>query len=72
MIREHHRQTDFLQSLILLCENEQAGELLNRLDHARHEDLIMRVAVLLSILPYGFADSSAAARRARVATRPTR
>jgi hypothetical protein len=50
MIKEHHRQADFLQSLILLCEFDQASELLSRMGQARHEDRIMRVAVLLSIL----------------------
>lgn len=50
MNKEHHRHADFLQSLIVLCECEQADELLSRIGQARREDRIMRVAVLLSIL----------------------
>jgi hypothetical protein len=50
MIKEHHRQADFLQSLVVLCECEQADELLNRIGRARREDRIMHAAVLLSIL----------------------
>ena len=50
MIKEHARQTDFLQSLMLCCEGESARELVRRLAKARREDRVMRIAVLLSVM----------------------
>jgi hypothetical protein len=48
MIKEHARQTAFLHSLVLCCEGEHARELLRRLSKARHEDRVIRCAVLLA------------------------
>lgn len=49
MIKEHGRQTAFLQSLMLCCEGEPARRLLGRLAKARREDRVMRVALLLAV-----------------------
>lgn len=50
MIKEHVRQTDFLQSLMVGCEGELARQLARRLTEARREDRVMRIAVLLSVM----------------------
>jgi hypothetical protein len=55
VIREHARQTAFLQGLMLCCEGEAARQLIRRLAKARHEDRVIRIAVLLAALAGGAA-----------------
>ena len=50
MNKEHFRQAAFLQSLLLLCSSQQAAQLRGRIAQARHEDRVMRLAVLIAIL----------------------
>lgn len=51
--KEHSRQTEFLHSMILRCDCEHARELLHRMAHARHEDRVLRRAILIALVIMG-------------------
>jgi hypothetical protein len=51
--KEQTRQTEFLHSMILRCDCEHARDLLQRMAHARHEDRVLRRAILIAVVVMG-------------------